>query len=36
MMNVKGVEEIASSFKVMCWHLPEVTEKKHEYFSQLT
>lgn len=30
MMNVKGVEEIATNFKVMCRHLPEVTEKKHE------
>jgi len=35
-MKVKGVEEIATNFKAMCRHLPEVTEKKHEHFSQLT
>jgi hypothetical protein len=22
------------SFEVLCWHLPKVTEKKHEIFSQ--
>jgi hypothetical protein len=35
-MNVKGVEEVVTNFKVMCQHLPEVTEIKHEYFNQFS